>query len=223
MDPAVAVRGFLDALGLNRFPTDPHAQVALYRKHTAGRRMLLVLDNAATADQVVPLSPDGHGCTVLITSREHLRGLTARHGARPMRLDLMTDTEAHALLVTALGPDRAASDGHAVAELTRLCGGHPPALGLVAARVAAAPHLRLADTVAELRDLGLDSLDTDDLAASLPAVLSWSLHRLTDRQRKMFTLLGTAPGSDIGLPVCLAGLPVMIDLHSNGRAFLSRV
>ncbi|NUT51585.1 MAG: tetratricopeptide repeat protein [Saccharothrix sp.] len=210
MDPAVAVRGFLDALGVDsgRIPADPHAQAALYRSHTADRRMLIVLDNAATSDQVVPLLPGGHGCTVLITSRDHLRGLTVRHGARPIRLDLLTDTEAHALLTTTLGPDRDAWDAHAVAEVTRMCGGYPLALGLVAARAAAAPHLGLADIVPELRDLDLDALDSDDPTASLPAVLSWSLHRLTDRQRQVFALLGIAPGPDIGLPAaaCLAGL-----------------
>ncbi|NUT45824.1 MAG: transcriptional regulator, SARP family protein [Saccharothrix sp.] len=208
-EPAVAVRGFLDALGVapDRVPVDPEASAALYRSLVAGKRMLIVLDNAATADQVVPLLPGGDSCTVLVTSRHRLTGLVARHGARPLPLGGLTDDEAHALLVATLGPDRVAADVHATAELITLCGGFPLALGLVAAR--AQPDLPLAGAVTELRESGLDALDADDPTASLPTVLSWSLRHLTDQQRTTFALLGIAPGPDIGLPAAtsLTGLP----------------
>jgi hypothetical protein len=233
MDPEGAVRGFLGALGVaaDRVPHDLDAQAALYRSLVAGKRMLVVLDNAATAEQVVPLLPGSASCTVLVTSRHRLHGLIARHGARPLPLGMFTDAEAHALLVATLGPDHVAADEHAVAELMALCGGFPLALGLIAARIRY--HLRLADAVVELRESGLDALDADDPTASLPAVLSWSLRRLTERQRTVFALLGIAPGPDIGLPAAtsLTGLPVgetravlraladvsLLDSHSGGR------
>ena len=209
--PADVLGGFLDALGVDhaRQPADPELRADLYRSLVANKRMLIVLDNAATTDQVIPLLPGGHQCTVVVTSRNHLRGLIARHGAHPIHLDVLAETDAHALLTHALGPTRIAADAPAVAELIALCDGFPLALGLIVARAAANPHLPLRDTVVELRALGLDALDSDDPTASLPTVLSWSLRRLTDQQRQVFALLGIAPGPDTGLPAAaaLTGLP----------------
>jgi hypothetical protein len=83
--------GFLDALGIDRDrqPTDPERRAELYRSLVADKRMLIMLDDATATDQVVPLLPGGHQCTVLITSRNHLRGIIARHGARPIHLDVL--------------------------------------------------------------------------------------------------------------------------------------
>ncbi|RKT54728.1 AfsR/SARP family transcriptional regulator [Saccharothrix australiensis] len=207
--PEAALRGFLDALGVSpdRVPHDLDARAALYRSLVAERRMLIVLDNAATPDQVVPLLPGSPSCTVLVTSRNRLPALVARHGAQPLSLGVLTDDEGRRLLDATLGPDRADDDEPALAELVALCGGFPLALGLIAARVR--HHLSPAEAVAELRESGLDALDADDPTASLPAVLSWSLRRLTEPQRTAFALLGSAPGPDIGLPAAtsLTGLP----------------
>jgi tetratricopeptide (TPR) repeat protein len=209
--PGDVLGGFLDAMGVDRDrqPTDLDRRAELYRSLVADKRMLVVLDNAATTDQVTPLLPGDRHCTVVVTSRNHLRGLVARHGARPVRLDVLTDTEAHTLLATTLGPDRTAGDAQTITELIELCGGFPLALGLVAARAAADTHLPLRDIIAELRALGLDALDSEDPTASLPTVLSWSLHHLTDQQREVFALLGIAPGPNTGLPAtaCLTSLP----------------
>jgi tetratricopeptide (TPR) repeat protein len=219
--PGDVLSGFLDALGVDRDrqPTDSERRAELYRSMVADKRMLIVLDNAATTDQVIPLLPGGRYCTVVVTSRNHLRGLLARHGARPLHMDVLTDTEAHTLLATALGPGRAAANARAVAELIELCGKFPLALGLIAARVAVDPHLPIEDTVDELRVLGLDALDSEDSTASLPTVLSWSLRHLTDQQGQVFALLGIAPGPDIGLPaaVSLTGLPER-ETHTMLRA-----
>lgn len=197
---------FLAALGVDRDrqPPDLDARVALYRTHTTGKRMLILLDNAATPDQVVPLLPGGGTCTVLITSRHRLHGLIARHSAHPVPVDVLTDAEAHTLLTIALGGDTpTAGEEQTVTELIGLCGGLPLALGLIAAHIRTHPGL-LDDLAAELRDLRLDALDSDDPHASLPAVLSWSLRHLTDTQCTVFGLLGIAPGPDTTLPAVIA-------------------
>ncbi|WP_236595079.1 ATP-binding protein [Saccharothrix sp. 6-C] len=210
--PAVAVRGFLDALGVdpNRIPADLDAQAALYRSLVAGRRMLIVLDNAATAEQVVPLLPGSPSCTVLVTGRHRLASLIDRHGARHLPLDVLTYEEARGLLAARLGADRVAAEPEAVDELIGLCGGHPLALSIIARTAGPHPDVALAETAAELRDLGLEALDHDtDPAASLPTVLSRSLRHLTDTQRTVFALLGITPGPDTTPPAtaALTGLP----------------
>ncbi|WP_461118549.1 ATP-binding protein [Saccharothrix stipae] len=212
IDPAVAVRGFLDALGVEpgRIPADLDAQAALYRSLVAGRRMLIVLDNAATSEQVVPLLPGSPTCTVLITGRHRLASLIDRHGVRHLPLGVLTRAEACVLLTARLGADRAAAEPDAVDELVDLCGNYPLALSITARNAATRPGIALAEIAAELRELGLEVLDHDtDPAASLPAVLSWSLRRLTDEQRTAFGLLGIAPGPDTTLPavVSLTDLP----------------
>ncbi|MFC5058271.1 ATP-binding protein [Saccharothrix xinjiangensis] len=205
--PADALRGFLTALGADpgRLPGDLDALAGLYRSLVAAKRVLVVLDNAADVEQVVPLLPGGASCAVLVTSRRRLTGLVVGHGARPLSLDVLTTDEAHALLVSALGAGRVAAEHRAARELIELCGGFPLVLALVVARARLRSSLR--EIVAELSEFGLDALD-DDPTTSLPAVLSWSLRHLTDEQRTVFALLGAAPGPDIGLPAaaCLAGL-----------------
>ncbi|MEV8442672.1 tetratricopeptide repeat protein [Actinosynnema sp. NPDC051121] len=212
MEPAVAVRGFLDALGVDpgRIPTDLDAQAALYRSLVAGRRLLIVLDNAATSDQVVHLLPGSPTCTVLITGRHRLASLIDRHGARHVTLGVLSGAEARALLAARLDTDRVTAEPDAVDELIDLCGGYPLALAITARQAATRPDLPLAEVAAELRELGLEMLDHDtDPAASLPAVLSWSLRQLTDEQRTVFALLGITPGPDTTLPavVSLTALP----------------
>ncbi|ONI92214.1 transcriptional regulator, SARP family protein [Saccharothrix sp. ALI-22-I] len=210
MAPESAVHGFLDALGVasGRIPPNLDAQAALYRSLVAGKRMLVVLDNAATVDQVVPLLPGSPTCTVLVTGRTRLASLIDRHGARHLQLDILDRVEARALLAARLGADRAEAD--AVDELVELCGGYPLALSITARVAASRPGIPLTEIAAELRELGLEMLDHDtDSAASLPDVLSWSLRWLTDEQRTVFGLLGIAPGPDTTLPavVSLTGLP----------------
>jgi tetratricopeptide (TPR) repeat protein len=235
LPPAAAVRGFLDALGVDpgSLPVDLDAQAALYRSLVADRRMLIVLDNAATTDQVVPLLPGTPACTVLVTSRTKLASLIDRHGAHHLQLDVLSHEEAHALLAERLGDKRLAAEPEATDELIELCGRYPLALSITARHASLRPHAPLAEFAAELRELGLDMLDNDDPAASLPAVLSWSLRGRTAELRQVFALLGTAPGPDIDLPAAtsLTGLPEaqtrkalraledhsLLDRHPHGR------
>lgn len=114
--PAEALRGFLDALGVppGRIPVDLAARSALYRSLLADRRMLVVLDNADTADQVRPPLPGSRTCQVVVTSRKVLSGLVAAEGARPVVLDLLDSAEAQQMLALRLGQERLAAEPEAV-------------------------------------------------------------------------------------------------------------
>ncbi|MBV9448642.1 MAG: tetratricopeptide repeat protein [Streptosporangiaceae bacterium] len=204
MPAQTAIRGFLDALGVDpaAVPADTAAQAGLYRSIVAGKRMLIVADNAREADQVIPLLPGSPGCAVLVTSRRRLTGLIAAHGAIPVDVNMLGEDEARQVLVRHLGQARVAAEPDAVAELLACCGGLPLALGIVAARALARPSLPLATLADELRDTTarLDALAAGDLAANTRAVLSWSYDALDLEAASTLGLLALSPGPDIGLP-----------------------
>ncbi|HUQ56046.1 AfsR/SARP family transcriptional regulator [Lentzea sp.] len=211
MEPDVAIRGFLHALGLDAHsvPPDPHARVALFHSVTAKRRLLLVVDNAADAAQVVPVLPGGDTCRVLVTSRNRLPDLVTAHGARAIGLEVLADADASTLLAGRIGATRLNAEPLAVARLIDLCGGLPLALSIVGARILTEPDLSLAAIARQLEELGLGALDADP-SVSVPVVLSWSYRALTAGQKEMFSLLGSAPGEDAGLDAAasLAGLSI---------------
>lgn len=194
MVPAVAVRGFLDALGAVDLPPDPHAQVALYRSLTADKQLLVVLDNAADAAQVESLLPGGSSCTVLVTSRRQLTSLITRYGTVHLRLGLLSDVESYHLLVARLGAVRVNTEPAAVRRIVEHCAGLPLALAIVASRGQIYPEMPLARIADEL-----GQLDDEDPSNSVPAVLSWSLRALTGTQSRALGLLAATPGPDIGL------------------------
>ncbi|MEV4514243.1 tetratricopeptide repeat protein [Dactylosporangium sp. NPDC049525] len=204
MDPTVAVRRFLDALGVPaaRVPADPDAQAALYRSELAGRRMLIVLDNARDTAQVRPLLPGTPTCLVVVTSRNQLSGLVAASGAHPVTLDLFSPAEATELLTRRLGAGRTTTEPGAVAEIITACARLPLALAIVAARAATHPHLPLHGLAGELRHTGarLDTLTTDDPSTDLRAVFSWSYQALSPDAARLFLLLGLHPGPDCSAP-----------------------
>jgi len=206
-----AVRGLLDALGVDpaRIPVDADAQAALYRSVLGGRRVLVVLDDARDAGSVIPLLP-GVGSAVVVTSRHQLVGLVSAHGARPLFLGVLSDTEARQLLVNVVGAARTAAEPEAVTLLLRHCAGLPLALGIIAARAAtdpARPLAALADEVTEI-STRLDAFDPGDLAVSLRAVLALSVDALSPDAARVFRLLGLAPGPDIG-PGAVASLTAL--------------
>jgi DNA-binding SARP family transcriptional activator/tetratricopeptide (TPR) repeat protein len=208
----VAVRGLLSGLGVTAaaVPPDPDSQVALYRSLMAGRRMLLVLDNARSSAQVEPLLPGAASCATVITGRTGLADLVAGHSARPVPLGMVDDAEAAQVLAGHLGAARTAAEPAATAELIRHCAGLPLALGIVAGRAALAPDLPLAAFAADLRDspARLDGLDSGDLRGNLRAVLACSLSAVRPAAAELFTRLAAAPGPDIALAAvrCLTGL-----------------
>ncbi len=208
---AEAIRGFLDALGVarERVPASPEGQAGLYRSLLAGRRMLIVLDNARDEQQVRLLLPASAGTLVLITSRSQLTGLVAADGARLLSLDVLAHGEATELLATRIGPARAAAEPGAVSEIADVSARLPLAVAIAAARAATRPGLPLAALADELRNASgrLDALDAGDPAASVRAVFSWSVRQLSREAARMFRLLGIHPGPDIGGPAAasLAG------------------
>ncbi|GGQ08268.1 SARP family transcriptional regulator [Streptomyces griseomycini] len=200
LEPGEALELLLRGLGLAASEIPPHheAQGRVFRTLLSGRRMLVLLDNAASADQVRPLLPAGPTCCVLVTSRNRLGDLVARDGAHALPLDLLRPDEARALLGRALGADRVDDDGHAAGELVRLCGGLPLALRVAAARLAGDPSLRTADLVAEMTAGNrLEALEPDgDADSPLRTAFSVSYRVLAPGARRLFRLLGLFPGAD---------------------------
>ncbi|MDV6011410.1 BTAD domain-containing putative transcriptional regulator [Haloechinothrix sp. LS1_15] len=182
----------LRALGVaeSELPDGLAERTDLFRTVASGKRMLLVLDNAHSVEQVRPLLP-GTSCLVVVTSRNVLAGLAARDGGLRIALDRLRDDEAHSLLKELLGEyDRIRPE--ASTELIDRCARLPLALRIATERVRLHPHRDTADLMAELADeqTRLDLLDTGDPATSVRAVLSWSYHHLDPGAARLFRLLG---------------------------------
>jgi DNA-binding SARP family transcriptional activator len=211
--PIAALTRLLNTLGVapEHVPDHVEEAAALYRSHLAGRRILVVLDNAGHADQVRPLLPGSGGCLALITSRDSLRGLIARDGAHRLTLDALTPAESRALLATLVGPERVDAEPAAADELARLCAHLPLALRIAAAILADHPERSIAGYAAELRAgdrLAALQVDGDERAAVRAAFdLSYAVQ--PDAARRVFRLLGLVPGADIGTEAAaaLAGIP----------------
>ncbi|MEJ2859022.1 MULTISPECIES: AfsR/SARP family transcriptional regulator [unclassified Saccharothrix] len=177
---------FLRALGVppEQIPVDVDEQGTLFRTLLAGRRMLLVLDDAAAPDQVRPLLPGTADCPVLVTSRDDLRGLIAVDGARRVALDVLTTEESLDLL---------GDTGPAARDLAERCGGLPLTLRVAAAAVGDAPMSRF------LHRLG----DRHPVDAALDA--------LPQPARRLFGLLGVVPGPDITAEAAANAADIPVD------------
>ena len=211
--PSAAIRGFLRALAVpaGNIPNSLEAQAGWYRSLLAGKRVLVVLDNARDEDQVRPLLPGSSLCMVIVTSRSQLAGLAAAEGAYVLSLGVFTGPEARKLLASRLGQEPIAAEPHAVAELIGLCAQLPLALSVVAARAAVLPKAPLAALAAELRDTHtrLDALNTGDLSSNVRAAFRRSYQDLSRPAARMFRLLGIHPGPDISVPAAssMASIP----------------
>jgi DNA-binding SARP family transcriptional activator/tetratricopeptide (TPR) repeat protein len=203
LEPGEVLRFFLDALGVppHRIPADTEGRTALYRSLLDGRPMLIVLDNARNAAQVRPLLPGSPGSLVLVTSRNEMTGLVAAEGAKPLTLEVLSDTEAHEMLARRLGQDRVTAEPDAAGEIIEYCARLPLALSIAVGRAVGRPKRPLAELAAELRDARgrLDALEADDAVTDVRAVLSWSYDQLSDTGACMFRLLGLHPGPNISL------------------------
>ncbi len=227
--PEDVLARFMVTLGARggEMPYDITARAARYRSLLAGRRMLIVLDNAANSEQVRPLLPGVATCFVLVTTRDSLSGLVTRDGALRLDLDVLPLAEATELLLGLLG-DRATAQSQTVIELAERCGRLPLALRIAAERAASRPDLSLTDLVAELADehRRLDALRADERMA-VRTVFSWSLRQLDGAVVRLFRLLGLHPGVDIDTYAAAAltdtpveDIPQMIE--ALRRAYLVR-
>ncbi|MGN9908730.1 tetratricopeptide repeat protein [Phytohabitans sp. LJ34] len=206
--PIEALAHMLRSLGepAEQIPVDVQTAAGRYRSLLADRQMLVVLDNAANADQVRPLLPGSPGCLVLVTSRDRLTGLLARDGAESLPLDVLSPDEAHALLAAVLGPDRVAAEPAAVEELARTCSYLPLALRVAAANLICHPWPSVADYVTALREGDrLSALDVDgDEQTEVRRAFDLSYRTLHPDARRAFRLLGLAPGPDITVEAAAA-------------------
>jgi DNA-binding SARP family transcriptional activator/tetratricopeptide (TPR) repeat protein len=192
--------GFLTALGLpdHRIPPSVDERVALFRSVLAGRRMLLLLDNAADADQVRPLLPGTPQSAVVVTSRSQLGGLVVAEGAHTLRLDAFDDDEARNYLRGRLGAARVDAEPDARDAIVARCGGLPLALAVVCARAATRSTFSLAAIAAELTgEEGLDAFTVTGFKHDLRSVFSWSYRQLPDGAAALFRHLAQHPGAAV--------------------------
>ena len=197
MRPIEALTGSLLALGVppEQIPLDQEPAAAVYRTLLAGRRVLVILDNAESAAQVRPLLPGSPGCFVLVTSRNRLSGLLARDGAHRIPLDVLGPEEAGTLLAAMLGAQRVAAEPGATGALAKACGYLPLALRIGAANLADQPRRTIASYVSELTtgdrlaDLAID----DDPHTAVAGAFDVSYTALGAPVRRLFRLLSLAP------------------------------
>jgi DNA-binding SARP family transcriptional activator/tetratricopeptide (TPR) repeat protein len=197
---ADALARLLHTLGVaaSDIPLDADERAALYRTGIAGRRMLIVLDNAATVEQVRPLLPGTPSCAVLVTSRDSMAGLVAVHGAHRVSLDPLPTDDAMALLRRLVG-SRVDAEPESALALAEQCAGLPLALRVAAELAASRPTTPLSDLVAELADgqRRLHMLNAGgDPRGAVTAVFSWSVRHLPPDAAAAFGLLGLHPGAD---------------------------
>ncbi|MFG3557877.1 BTAD domain-containing putative transcriptional regulator [Micromonospora sp. NPDC047557] len=209
LTPSAAVATLLRQLGVpaERVPTNQDDRLALWRTELAGRRALLVLDNAATADQVTPLLPNGSHCLILITSRRRLVGVDE---GRPSSLPVLDTDEAVELLGHVVGVDRVAAEPEAATEVVRRCGHLPLAIRLAGARLAHRPRWRIADLAERLtsRPDPLAEFEAGDRSVGRAFALSYA--QVSPAAQRAFRLLGLHPGVRFDTPVAavLAELPL---------------
>lgn len=199
--PIEALAALLRSLGTSpdQIPSEEAHAASLYRSQLAGRRVLVLLDNAGSLEQVRPLLPGGPGAFVLVTSRDRLSGLVARDGARRLTVEMLTPDEAHALLARLLGPERVETERDATAKLAAACAYLPLALRIVAANLADNPHRTIAAQLAGLAASDrLAALQAgDDQESAVRAALDLSYQAIPSAAQQLFGLLGLVPGLDV--------------------------
>lgn len=190
-----ALAQLLRALGVptGQIPASQTERAALYRSQLADRRVLLVLDDAASVGQIKPLLPGSDTCVTVITSRDRLTGLVARHSARSVWLGLLAPAESLGLLTAVLGRGRVTAEPRAARELAGLCAHHPMALRIIAANLAVNPRNAIGDAARELTrggDLLAGLTLNGDPHEAVGAAFDTSYEDLGHAQRRAFRHLG---------------------------------
>ncbi|TDD19878.1 AfsR/SARP family transcriptional regulator [Nonomuraea diastatica] len=242
-EPATAMQALhqlLHGLGVaqDAIPHGMGEKETLYRSLLADRRLLLVLDNAARADQIRPLLPGGSRCKVVITSRDSLRGLVTTHDVYSVVLDVLSAEEAMTLLASILGEERVSREMDAAKSLARLCGHLPLALRLAAAHLWGQPDMPIGDFLAAfLADDPLSVLEIEgDPGVGVRHAFELSYQGLTETCQRTFRMMGLHPGPNLGVDELLvmteesrndidSAVDALIRAHlvhrdGNGRYFL---
>ncbi|MEU0452719.1 MULTISPECIES: BTAD domain-containing putative transcriptional regulator [unclassified Streptomyces] len=209
-EPETVLGSFLRALGTadSAIPDSLEERAALYRSVLAGRRVLVLLDNARDAAQVRPLLPGTDGCAALVTSRVRMVDLA---GAHLVDLDVMSPDEALALFTKIVGEERVASERKAALDVVAACGFLPLAIRIAASRLAARRTWTVSVLAAKLADerRRLDELQAGDLAVKATFELGYG--QLEPAQARAFRLLGLADGPDISLAAAAAVLDLPVE------------
>ncbi|GAB3458020.1 AfsR/SARP family transcriptional regulator [Actinophytocola sediminis] len=212
--PGDVLARFLRALGMpdRAIPAEPVERAEAYRTLLAGRRVLVVLDNAASEEQIRPLLPGAATCAVLITSRVRLTGI---EGAQRIDLDVFHADDGVRLLARITGDERVGNERAAAVELIDLCGGLPLGIRIAGARLAARPMWQVAHLAGRLRDEHhrLDQLAIGDLAVRASLMLSY--RGLAEAPRRLFRLLGLFAVPDF--PGWLAATVLECSLDEGGE------
>ena len=203
VDPLVVLQGFLRSVSEGDPPTALEAAARRFRSWTADRRVLVVLDDAASAAQVAPLLPNGKGCSTLVTSRRLLPGLP---GAAVVRLGPLDPCDGFQLLTLVAGEPRVLHNPEAALELIELCDNNPLAIRVAGERLASRPLLGLAELVERLRseewrlaELRVGSMDVREQ-------LIETGRRLERSDRRALRLLARLGDGDFDLPQAMAAL-----------------
>ncbi|HTJ66145.1 MAG TPA: tetratricopeptide repeat protein [Actinospica sp.] len=191
-DPAAVLDAFLRQLGVaaQHVPETLDERAAMFRDRMHGKHALVLLDNAADANQVRDLIPSSPSCLVLVTSR---RSLAALDNSVITMLDVLEPGESVQLLARIAGPERVAAEPDAARQIADLCGGLPLAVSLAAARLRSRPAWQLRDLVDRLAK-GIGEMTTG--GRDVTAVFALSYEGLPDAARRVFRLLGIDPGPD---------------------------
>ncbi|MFD9002123.1 BTAD domain-containing putative transcriptional regulator [Streptomyces sp. NPDC059582] len=223
LPPDQVLSQFLRSLGVpaDQIPVDPVEQANLYRSKLTGKSVLVVLDNASSVEQVLPLIPGDAGCSVLITSRRQLRSLAVTHGAQVIRVGTLSAQESAELVTGMMRQAAVAIEPDVVREVAALCSYLPLALRIAAANLIGAPGGQTEDYLESLRRgnrLAALSVDGDTSAVSTAIALSYDA--LTPHDRAVFRLAGLFPGSDF----TPAAVSVLADIsEAQARTGLSRL
>ncbi|MGW2338583.1 BTAD domain-containing putative transcriptional regulator [Streptomyces sp. NPDC001685] len=204
-DPAEVLTDFLRSLGVRpeEVPETAQARELMFRGLLANRRVLVVLDNASSTEQVKHLLPGGPGSMALITSRMQLHALVAAYQALPLTLLPLSQADARSLLARRLGATRTAAEPEAVDRIIQLAGQLPLALANIAARAAYRPQLRLHTLADEYEASGNSALDAftseDDPVLDVRASLARSYRLLDPEAASLFRALSVWPGTVFGM------------------------
>ncbi|MEY9928267.1 DNA-binding SARP family transcriptional activator [Catenulispora sp. GP43] len=200
LTPSAALHQLLASLGVPTVPAEHEQRVALWRSLVAGRRMVILLDNARSAEQVEDLLPGTGSSFVMVTSRERLGRLAVKYAARRVTLALLADADALGLLADAVGAERVSAEAPAARRLAQLCDHLPFALRIAAEQLVTACGGSIADLVGNLEDAHqrLDTLrlENDDLC-SVRSVMACSFDALDPDTARACRMLGAFPGASI--------------------------